>query len=80
MNNKEKYDQVFKESFNIDDSKLNDDLVYNSIEAWDSIGHMQMIGELEDVFEIEFETDDIINFSSYKKGFKLLAKHGNEIK
>ena len=80
MSNKDNYDQVFMISFGLDAKQLNDKLEYNSIEAWDSIGHMQMIAELEDIFEIEFEMDDIINFSSYKKGFEILLKYGVEIK
>ena len=79
MSNKEKYDGVFIESFSVDANKLNDKLEYNSIEAWDSIGHMQMIAELEDAFEIEFEMDDIIDFSSYNKGFEILEKYGIKI-
>ena len=79
MSNKEKYDRVFIESFSVDAEKLNEKLEYNSIETWDSIGHMQMIAELEDAFEIEFEMDDIIDFSSYKKGFEILAKYGIEV-
>ena len=59
--------------------QLNDELIYNSIESWDSIGHMQMIAELEDAFEIELEMDDIIDFSSYKKGFEILEKYGIKI-
>ena len=50
MSNKEKYDRVFIESFSVDAEKLNEKLEYNSIETWDSIGHMQMIAELEDIF------------------------------
>ena len=79
MSNKEKYDRVFIESFSVDAEKLNDKLEYNSIEEWDSIGHMQMIAELEDAFEIEFEMDDIIDFSSYNKGFEILEKYGIKI-
>ena len=79
MSNKEKYDQVFIESFSVDAEKLNEKLEYNSIETWDSIGHMQMIAELEDTFEIEFEMDDIINFSSYDKGIEILVKYGVEV-
>jgi acyl carrier protein len=78
MSNKEKYDDAFIESFSIDANKLNEKLEYNSIESWDSIGHMQMIAELEDSFEIELEMDDIINFSSYNKGMEILAKYGIE--
>ena len=78
MNNKQKYDQAFIESFSISESALGDDLIYNSIPEWDSVGHMSLIAELEDVFEIMMEMDDIIDFSSYKKGFELIAKYGIE--
>ena len=78
MNSKQKYDQVFIESFSIDKSVLDDDLVYNTIPTWDSIGHMAMIAGIEDAFDIMMETDDIIDFSSYKKGFEILAKYGIE--
>ena len=78
MKNKQKYDQAFIESFSIDESKLDDNLGYNTIPEWDSIGHMGLIAELEEVFDIVMEMDDIIDFSSYKKGFELIAKHGFE--
>ena len=78
MDNKQKYDQVFIESFSIDESKLGDNLEYNSIPEWDSVGHMGLIAELEEVFDIMMEMDDIIDFSSYKKGFELIAKYGVE--
>ena len=75
MDNKQKYDQVFIESFSIDESKLGDNLEYNTIPEWDSVGHMGLIAELEEVFDIMMEMDDIIDFSSYKKGFELIAKY-----
>lgn len=75
MNNINKYNQVFIDSFGLDKSKLNDDLVYESIPEWDSVGHMGMIAGLEDTFEIEMETDDIIDFSSYALGKKIMAKY-----
>tara|TARA_B100000315_G_scaffold221938_1_gene225659 strand:+ start:324 stop:563 length:240 start_codon:yes stop_codon:yes gene_type:complete len=78
MNNKQKYDQAFMESFSIDESVLDDNLEYNTIPEWDSVGHMGLIAELEEVFDIMMEMDDIIDFSSYKKGFDLIAKYGVE--
>ena len=41
-----------------------------------------MIGCLSlarDTFDIEFEMDDIINFSSYNKGMEILKKYGIEV-
>ena len=78
MNNKQKYDKAFIETFSIDESKLGDNLEYNTIPEWDSVGHMGLIAELEEVFDIMMEMDDIIDFSSYKKGFELIAKYGVE--
>jgi len=76
MNNKQKYDKAFIESFSISESVLGDDLKYNSIPEWDSVGHMSLIAELEEAFDIMMEMDDIIDFSSYKKGFELITKYG----
>ena len=75
MNNKQKCDKAFIETFSIDESKLGDNLEYNTIPEWDSVGHMGLIAELEEVFDIMMEMDDIIDFSSYKKGFELIAKY-----
>lgn len=78
MTNKEKYEQIFMESFLVDKDSLNDELVYNSISQWDSVGHMAMIAAIETAFDIMMETEDIIDFSSYKKGMEILTKYGVE--
>jgi acyl carrier protein len=75
MENLEKYKAVFMESFDIDETKLNESLTYQSIPVWDSVGHMGMIAGLEDTFNIMMETEDIIEFSSYEKGKEILAKY-----
>ena len=75
MTNKEKYDQVFIDSFSITADQLNENLVYQSVQQWDSIGHMGMVAALEEAFDIMMETDDIIDFGYYNKGVELLAKY-----
>ena len=74
MNNQEKYDISFTEAFSIDKKKLEKNLEYNSIDEWDSIGHMTLISELEKNFNISIETDDVIDLSSYQKGKTILKK------
>ncbi len=78
MSNRQKYDKAFIDSFSVDKSVLGNDLEYNAIPEWDSIGHMGLIAELEDAFDIAMEMDDIIDFSSYKKGLELLQKYDVE--
>ncbi|MEY2365251.1 acyl carrier protein [Lysinibacillus capsici] len=79
MNNLNKYNDVFKECFNVTEDQLNEMLVYNSIEEWDSVGHMAMVAELEDVFDIMLETDDVIEFSSYTIGIEILKKYDVQV-
>jgi len=75
MTNREKYDQVFIDSFSVTEDQLNEGLVYQSVQQWDSIGHMGMVASLEESFDIMLETDDIIDFGSYTKGIEILAKY-----
>tara|TARA_B100001167_G_C16460628_1_gene163305 strand:+ start:107 stop:352 length:246 start_codon:yes stop_codon:yes gene_type:complete len=72
--NIDEYNKVFVDSFKIKKEKLKK-LKYNSIPEWDSVGHMSMVGALEEVFDITFEMDDIIDFSSYEVGKKILKKY-----
>lgn len=76
MENISKYNDVFKSSFGISDDQLSENLQYNTIDEWDSVGHMSMIAELEESFAIELEMDEIIDFSSYNKGKEILKNHG----
>ena len=76
MTNLEKYNKAFCESFEISEDKLAG-LQYQQIELWDSVGHMTLVANLEDAFDIMMETDDIIDLSSYEKGKEILAKNYN---
>ena len=76
MANIEKYNQVFIENLSVSESQL-DSLTYQSVQLWDSVGHMALMAALEDAFDIMMETDDIIDFSSYQKGKEILSsKYG----
>jgi acyl carrier protein len=74
IKNINKYDKIFTKSFKIKKEKLKK-LKYNSIPQWDSIGHMSLITALEEAFNISIEMDDIIDFSSYEFGKKILQKY-----
>ena len=75
MKNKNKYIEIFLKSFSIDKKKFNEKIKYNDISEKDSIGHMTLMSDLEDGFNISINTDDIIDFSSFKKGIQILKKY-----
>jgi len=76
MTNIEKYNGAFTEAFEIGEDKL-EGLKYQKVELWDSVGHMTLVANLEDAFDIMMETDDIIDLSSYEKGKEILTKNYN---
>tara|TARA_B110000027_G_C15852063_1_gene183149 strand:+ start:244 stop:480 length:237 start_codon:yes stop_codon:yes gene_type:complete len=75
MKNKNKYIEIFTKSLSIDKKKFKESIKYNDIPEWDSIGHMTLMSDLEDGFKISIETDDVIDFSSFKKGIQILKKY-----
>ena len=78
MTNSEKYSKAFVDSFEIDASLLAT-CSYRSIPVWDSIGHMGLMAALEEAFGITFETEDIIDFSSFEKGKEIMRKYSVEV-
>ena len=78
MGNREKYDAAFVQVFEIEQDQLNSSLEYQSIKSWDSVGHMALVAELEDVFDIMLEMDDIVDFGSYETGIETMKKYGVE--
>jgi acyl carrier protein len=75
MTNLEIYNKSYVELFNIPSEGLNETLVYQSIDSWDSVGHMELIARLESDFDIMIEMDDVIDFNSYEKGKQILQKY-----
>ncbi|KIL08040.1 acyl carrier protein [Clostridium botulinum] len=74
MENKQKYNKVFMKTFDVEESKLTDDFDVMTVEQWDSVAQMELIAELEQVFDIMFDPEDVIEFTSYKVGKEILRK------
>lgn len=75
MTNLEKYNHAFVQALDIAEEEVNESLEYQGIDSWDSIGHMELISQLEDAFGIMMDTDDIVDLSSYNVGKEILAKY-----
>ena len=78
MGQQEKYIQAFTEALEISAEDV-PALVYGQSASWDSVGHMALIANLEDKFDIMIEMDDIIDLSSFEKGKEILRKYDVEI-
>lgn len=75
MTNLEQYNKIFRSMFRKTDEELLE-LRYRAIPLWDSVGHMDLVGELEEAFDIRIDTQDVLDFTSYVKGKEILGRYG----
>lgn len=76
MSNLEKYNKVFCEIMQVDETQLAE-LKFKESEYWDSVGHMTLLAAIEDEFDIMLETEDMMSITSYLEGKRVLCKNYN---
>lgn len=79
MTNIEKYNQAFVEVFGVDEAVLNNSFAKDNVDGWDSVHQLNIIALLEESFDIMFDPEDIMEFTSYGKGRELLKKYEVEL-
>jgi acyl carrier protein len=69
---------VFVEALALDDDVDVENLKYREIEQWDSVGHMALVAAIEDEFDVQFDTDQVIDMSSFKVALDTVRGLGAE--
>ncbi|CCH27478.1 acyl carrier protein [Actinosynnema sp. NPDC047251] len=67
---------VFVDALQLDDDVDVENLKYRDIDAWDSVGHMALVAAIEDEFDVQFETEQVIDLSSFKVAGDMLRGLG----
>jgi len=73
------YNQIFCEVFSVQENDLNDDFSLETVEKWDSVLQLSLVSSIEDTYDVMFEPEEIMDFTSYKRGKEILLKFGIEI-
>lgn len=55
---------IFVELFNDEQILLDENSDTSTVEAWDSLNHIQVITAIEKHFNIRFELNDLLNFQN----------------
>lgn len=80
MTNLEMYHKIFMKNLEVREEDLKDEvLAYNRYPGWDSVGHMELVAEMEEKFKVHFGTLDITSFDRYSAGIEILKKLGVDI-
>ena len=64
---KNKIKEVLSEVLEIDISEITDDLNQENCLKWDSLQHLNIMVELEEVFELSFEPEEIADMITLEK-------------
>ena len=75
MNNSDRdksLQDIFERVLELDQSNDLENLTYRSIPNWDSVGHMALVAEIEDVFQVELSTQQVLDLSSFNKANELV--------
>ena len=71
MSNKEKLIGVFVSALGIA-AEVAESAVFKETPGWDSVGHVNLMNEIEETFDVSLEPDDILDFKSFEIGKGLL--------
>ncbi len=75
MANKEKLIDVFVSALGISAAQA-ETAVFKETVGWDSVGHVNLMNEIEEAFDVSLEPDDILDFKSFTGGMEILGKYG----
>lgn len=68
----EKVLEILKETFELD--SVDKTCSQATCEAWDSMGQLNLVVELEDAFNISLEPEDIIKMKSYNDIIEIIKR------
>jgi acyl carrier protein len=67
---------VFVEALELGGEVDVENLRYREIEQWDSLGHMTLVAAIEEEFDVQLDTEQVIEMSSFKVALDMLAGMG----
>ncbi|WP_214703541.1 MULTISPECIES: acyl carrier protein [unclassified Exiguobacterium] len=80
MSKLEVYNMAFRNGLELEGDVVLEEMKLGESTEWDSIGHMTLIAEIEDAFDVYIDSDEMTEFHSYKSGIALLQRLGMDIK
>ncbi len=72
----ERLAKVFQQVFDHDPSQFSERTTPEDVPRWDSIGHMNLVGAMEQEFGQQFDIDEIMEMENVARILQILAAHG----
>ena len=79
MSQKEEFEKIVMDVFDIDISEINDETTPDDLELWDSVTHMDLVARFEDTFDLQFEVEEITEMDTIGNMKEVLRRSGVEV-
>lgn len=76
MDNLKKYKDIFCRVLNVNEDVLDERFTFKEVPQWDSVSHLSLISELEEEYDVLFESEDILHYGSFLNGIEILKRYG----
>jgi acyl carrier protein len=76
----EKLKKVIANVFKIESTQINDDTSVDTVDAWDSLKHLNLVLAIEQEFNISFTEEQSVEILNYPLIKMTLQEHGIELK
>jgi acyl carrier protein len=68
--------EIFVGELGLDDETYSEELTYRAVPEWDSTSHMILAVAIEEYFNIELDSDEIVSMTSVAKIYEILQSKG----
>lgn len=68
--------QLFSDTLKVDPDSLREDSSPDNTHGWDSLAAMNLVSEIEDTFDVELSTKEIMRMRSIALAREVLVKKG----
>lgn len=75
MTNSNKLKEIFADTLSLSLDEVTDQLSPSTCDKWDSVKNLQLLSEIESVFGIELEFEDMVNMTDFGKVKEGLKKY-----
>ena len=64
---------AFKAAFDVNPQLVSMETTASDISAWDSVGHLSLAGNLEEIFGISLDVDDLMEMESVREIVRIIT-------
>ena len=65
--------QAFKAAFDINPESVSMETTARDISAWDSVGHLSLAGNLEEIFGVSLDVDELMEMESVREIVRIIS-------